>query len=256
MIFVDKKFNEEITLGLTGDFHLGSSGENPTLVRKTFKEFKKNGTYYIILGDGIEAAIPGSVGTEQFESEDLNTQIQKLSDIISICPELCLGYIEGNHELRLFKEVGYNVVKDICSRFNIDYLGSRAHFTIKSGYQNYRILVSHGAGSAKTFGGQLNKMLKGAERFDNLDIVAHGHYHVLNNVVIPKYDLSSEKGYRNVYYALCGSFMSPTRYLDLMQLSPDRLGYIEFVLSDVEHKIEVHEIELPTKMNYEIIGGV
>ena len=61
---------------------------------------------------------------------------------------LIVGYLTGNHESRVNKELGIDISKIICKELKIPYLGYAGWSLFYVGNQSYSLYSTHGASSA------------------------------------------------------------------------------------------------------------
>ncbi len=175
----------EIKIAPISDFHLGSPEFDEKLARNFLKELYKQGAYFVLLGDLMNTNIKNSKG--DIYSEILTPQ-QQLDSLLSLFFEYkdrILGIVSGNHELRIEKEVGIDIMAvfaQLIERVDVydkDVLLLNIRFgKLDNGKKvSYHLLAIHGWTSARTVGGKMNPLysLRNIALADCY-ILAHTHW--------------------------------------------------------------------------------
>lgn len=137
---------------------------------------------WVGLGDFFDRVTKTDVGGLAIGAPPLWERIAQ-EDIEPIAHQ-CIGLCKGNHEDRLGRIMGYdeNPVKRLAERLNVHYYGYDGFVRIRLSKpgtkqaQTYDGRLHHGWGSARTPGGQINKLRDLAQSFRG-DFGMMGHTH-------------------------------------------------------------------------------
>ena len=143
-------------------------------------EVKKGKDYseIVCMGDMIGANSRHSVGAGVYEQITPQKQIEDISEYLKPLADkkLIIGYLTGNHESRMKKELGIDISKIVCKELKIPYLGYAGWSLFYVGKQSYSMYSTHGASSAILKHTKLKSILDVAKSFE-ADIVTAGHVH-------------------------------------------------------------------------------
>jgi len=186
---------------LNGDWHIGQGEITPEQIKEIAKTHWR-GAKVILMGDLIDAGLANGM---QFENE-LQPQAQ-LRWIRTITKEInVVAYCLGNHEYRIFNQVGLNVYEE--------YLGKPSHEITIDGIKFY---IAHGRSTAMDIWNEHRKLLQ----FLDADVIALGHNHVL-----AKLDVLREN--KRVTLLRTGSLARGLQYAVERSLPPTLLGWAEY----------------------------
>jgi len=168
--------NPPVKILCLGDIHLG----NPATTFK-LENFKFNEHYFVLLGDLLEMVTKNSPGM-LYHQESPAKQVDKLKAFLEKYSGRVLGLVSGNHDDRVSREVGVDVLEMLCERFQIPY---SPHFLIihislsKGGRRNSIVLALHhgvAGGRSKSASVRQGEYF---ERFlsHGVDIYVSGHTH-------------------------------------------------------------------------------
>ncbi len=161
-----------------GDVHYGSKQCNVEKFENILKFCLDNNLYVFCMGDMIEANSRHSVGAGVYEQITPQKQIEDISEYLRPLAKkgLIVGYLNGNHENRVNKELGIDISKIICKGLEIPYLGYAGWSLFYVGNQSYSMYSTHGASSATLKHTKLKAVLDVAKSFE-ADLIAMGHIH-------------------------------------------------------------------------------
>ena len=173
-----KKGKEYAELVFIGDVHYGSKQCNVEKFEKILQYCLENELYVFCMGDMIESNSRHSVGAGVYEQISPQKQIEDISEYLRPLAEknLIVGYLTGNHESRVNKELGIDISKIICKELKIPYLGYAGWSLFYVGNQSYSLYSTHGASSATLKHTKLKSILDIAKSFE-ADLVTCGHVH-------------------------------------------------------------------------------
>ena len=190
----------------------------------------KNRIYVFCGGDMIEAGLNSSVGDSVY-MQTLNPQRQMEAVIDLLEPlakaGLIIGYLTGNHCVRILNATSIDISKIICRHLGITYLGY-AGWTIASvSGIRYSIYYTHGAGGSRFQHTKLKKVVDMAN-WISADILAMAHLHSIVTEVIIKqtYDRSLNKIVeKKQYVCITGSYIAWNKtYAEAFGYPPTKLG--------------------------------
>lgn len=128
------------------------------------------------MGDILDCGIKNAIGGSVYENKlTMQEQIDFAVTLLKQIADKVDGYVQGNHEYRIYKETGIDVSKIICDKLNIPYLGYSGVITYSLNKRAYNINMFHG----KAGGGVENALRKCKEMANkvNADIYLMGHCH-------------------------------------------------------------------------------
>jgi len=206
------------TLDPIGDMHDG----HVNFVKKTFEQALnrslKLGHNIVGMGDYIECGTKTSYGT--FDQKDFATQqITRILDYFQPFADdnLLLGLLSGNHEDRILKQTGLDIVEIICKALGVPYF-QRSHFFE---WEGIKIFATHGAGAATTLTGRLRVFQK-MKNICDADLYLCGHFHINFNY---KEFIYTIEGAKNKFFCMTGSYLDYWKtYAHTKLLQPNKLG--------------------------------
>jgi hypothetical protein len=180
------------------------------------------------MGDMIEAATRYSVGAGVYEQK--MTPQQQMEDMVEMLEpykDLIIGSHTGNHEFRITKETGINVMKVMCKMLGIRYLGYAMNHVLRVGSQRYIVFSTHGSSGATLRHTKIKKVLD-ISAWNKSDLYLYAHVHTLDS----KSDEYREYDTRNKvmvskkrYFVLTGSFLTyDNSYAEMKNYQPERIG--------------------------------
>lgn len=211
------KSKEVVNIVAIGDFHIGSAQFDKNFFKQMLKQIKDLPRKRIyLMGDCLEVSSK-SVGDSAFKTEcSVEEQREYFINNMKPFSENIVGYCMGNHEYRLNKEFGYNIVKDICRELDITYFNQNLD-TFRINNFDFSVYTRHGKGSSQRKHLAIGKMEK--EMQDIVaDLYIQGHSHRL---LFWNQLKRFPTGYKRVYYAHSGAFLSYGGYADQMYLQKE-----------------------------------
>lgn len=215
---------ETVEIVILSDWHIGDPNADFKRMKETIEYIEKTpNCYCIINGDMVDSAIVGSVGdiygAEFQPMEALKLCVKLFSGIAN--KTLCVT--PGNHEHRIYKQCGIDIVSLMCAQLGIQdkYTPTTAVLFIRFGKEPqrnhgrpllYTAYVTHGAGGGgRREGGKINKLADLAQIVD-VDIYICGHTH------LPAI-------FRNTFFRLSGSNSSVAQVEKLYINAASALDY-------------------------------
>ncbi len=177
---------------------------------------------FAVLGGDIIAASARGGRTYEIWNQFFNPQQQleyageKLYPLV----DRILGVVSGNHEDRIYAQVGLEPMSSLCSMLGVDHkLYGRDGLMVKTSFGPHSNIpfftyITHGWGGARRTGGQVNKVEELGVLI-HADVYLTGHEHTLfmsrNEYQMPSKNLSMRL-YRKLFLG-CGCFCEYTPYL-------------------------------------------
>lgn len=166
-----------------GDLHYGLKECDLKRARKMLDYCLEKNIYLLLMGDLIECGIKSSVGRSVFQQE-LNPggQLEFIIDLFRPLAEkgLILGSLIGNHEDRILKVTGVNLMKIFCKSLEIPYLGDACWNLFYAGNQSYTVYALHGRSGSRFVYTKLKAAVDIAHTFD-ADMILMAHVHEMTD---------------------------------------------------------------------------
>ena len=215
------KSNETVAIIPIGDAHIGS----PQFDIKFFKSMLKNinsikRKRIYLLGDMLEVASKSVANSSYEQVCPVEEQREYFIDNFKPFKDDIVGFAIGNHEARLNKEFGYNLVKDMCRELDIPYYNQSLD-TFKINDFDFSVYTRHSKGSSQRKHLAMGKMEKETQDI-YADLYIQGHQHRL---LFWDQLKRFPTGYKRIYYAQCGSFLGYNGYADSMHLQRELPSY-------------------------------
>jgi len=227
------------------DLHIGS----PQADLKLISRYLQQDAYFILGGDLMDAGIKNSIGNVYHQEMTPQEQLDKLVEIFEPCKERIIGICSGNHEQRINREVGIDILQVFAQLIQREKyydpdsllihirLGKNRH----AKKTNYTFYVVHGWSGARKPGGKMNAIqeLRGVILAD-IYLVGHSH---LKGVVCEDFFLPDHINKAIIktqqYFISVGSFLEYGDYAARRGMSVAQLGAPCIVLSGREKNIRV-----------------
>lgn len=180
--------NDDITLWLIGDVHLGAKECDEKRFKADIDAIAADETARVILlGDIINNATKSSVSNiyeERYCPSEAKSIAAKMLEPIK---DKIIAAVGGNHELRSSKEVDDDPAYDIMCKLDLSHLYRKnaAFVKIRIGAKNgdglknptYTIYATHGSGGGTTPGAAVNRLHRTQTIFEGIDVFVQGHVH-------------------------------------------------------------------------------
>lgn len=242
-----KKFDkDELKILLVGDEHIGNAQHNRKKLMVNLEWAYNNKIHILHMGDGVESATRSSVGAGVYEQEDILDK--QMSDWIAIYEPfvkegLFLGAHVGNHEARVFKDDGVNIMRHMCRQINGKYLGVAKNIAFRVGNETYLLYTTHGASGARMPHTKIKGVLDLERIVDDVEIYAMGHLHQLSHHVRECYGINLRKKIierKKKHFILTGAYLKYwNSYAHVKSMEPARQGSPLVTLDGNKHSINV-----------------
>lgn len=192
------------------DAHYG----NPLFSKKHFLQtinFIKDtpNAFTVCNGDLCESSLRTSKGEIYKQVGSPQDQRDMMIEMLTPIKNKILGMTIGNHELRIYNEVGIDICKDIAAALGVPYRAEGMILKISFGDNNnytkgkpfvYWAYATHGYGGARTAAAKAVKVER-TSTFIHADFYLQSHDHVVNAAPVvylmpdPRTHIDSESGF-------------------------------------------------------------
>lgn len=235
------------TLVFFGDVHLGHSACDLEKAKQNLDFAIQHRMYLLLMGDLLECATRNSIGDGVYQQKlNPQEQMEEMTEILRPASNkgLILGSHIGNHEMRIQKDTGIDVMKIMCKELKIPYLGSACWSLFKVNSQSYSIYSLHGATGSKYVYTKLKSVVDIAYNFD-ADILAMGHTHDIAEEAITAQYIDRRSGCvkeKKKYLLLTGSYLKyDNTYAQAHGYPMGKTGSPNIKLESQEHRIHFRD---------------
>jgi len=225
-----------------GDLHLGSLNTDVDKIQGYINWARQEEAYIFLMGDLFDVATVISPTSPFSQAMTLNEAMDLGVELFRPVKDRIIGAIIGNHEIRLMKFAGLDILKNFCVILGIEYCGYSAVIRFRIGQKDkstrasspkveYLFYAHHTTGGGTTIGGKLNRVEKLRQIFEGADCYLGGHNHFEGNgkTVIAYLSKSGNgKGsiaYKRVFFVDTGSFLNyDNSYAEEKMLMPCTVG--------------------------------
>lgn len=231
-----------------GDIHIDAPTWDEEFFDSIMKWIYENKDVHVIgMGDYLDLATLKSPTNVHEQKGNTNHQIKILLKYFKpLAKEKRLvGMLLGNHEYRLNRYAGLDIIELVCDILQVPYmgLGEFIQFNIKknSYREKYIFYASHGSSGAYTKGGKINSMYRAAIPF-GAEVYLFGHTHDLSTNKENRYII--ENGKRKMiemHIVNTGHFLKYWgSYAQMKGYSVGNPGAPKIKLHATKHRVSVH----------------
>lgn len=233
-----KDKREEVPIVFLGDVHYGNEDCDWCKFNDYLEWIRKNNAYVILMGDLLEVCNPNHMPQTMWNQKiDPTKQKEDMLTFLDAINENIIGMISGNHELRIFNQVGIDIVKDMSEELETNYLKDGDYIIIKTRGPTYTIAAFHGSGGSLTPYHQLKKAL---EVYEDMDLIAIGHMHQLFHETKYKYKIENgERIKKEIHLIRTGGFLEYPAYAMRRFMPLANVGAPVVWLNTKEKKIRI-----------------
>lgn len=187
--------HDEAHILVMGDLHVGDSHADLDMIREAVEWLQgAENRYAFLVGDLINAGIRDSVSDVYSEAMTVGDSIDWLVKILSPVNKKILGVVSGNHDHRVYKQVGLDVCAVIAARAELPYSMGQAFLNLRVGWWEhlsrnqrpspvcYAAYLTHGFGGGRMVGGKANNLMRLGD-IVSADLYCSGHTH--SPLIIP-----------------------------------------------------------------------
>jgi hypothetical protein len=169
-----------------GDVHLGNPFSDEKRLLKTLEEIKADPQARVILtGDMLEMVTKSSLGEIWSQTMTPFEQVEHAIALLEPIKDRIIGGVEGNHEDRAYKELGFLPIQMIMARLGLNITETYSPIACmlmlavdsqKQGKTVFTVYFKHGTGGGKTMGVKANRLNEMKyEVIADIYIRAHDH---------------------------------------------------------------------------------
>ena len=172
------------------DLHLGDPHSDFAKIQEWLAYIRDNDDVYCILnGDLMDTAIATSIGDTYGAALQPMEQLRQCVTLFEPIKNKVLAVLPGNHESRIYKNVGLDLTETMCAQLGIleRYSPATALLFVRLGADTgvgrrhrpvlYTIYCVHGSGGGRKEGGKLQRLVDLSAICD-ADIYVHSHTHL------------------------------------------------------------------------------
>jgi hypothetical protein len=150
-------FKGKLIIAPLFDIHYGHATCNFEKFMSYVRWIRETPNVYAILGgDVMENALDDGRGMTYDQSENPQTQLDRMTEILSTIAHKILVSTPGNHEARTKKKTGLDVAQVLAERLKVPYFNGPVTMSIVSNTYKWTFYVFHGFGNSQTKGGKMN----------------------------------------------------------------------------------------------------
>jgi hypothetical protein len=232
------------------DIHYGSAECNEELLKKGIEYIKNHHNCFTFIGgDVIESAIYGSVGSVHAQKHQINEQIENICRMLQPIKNKIMFAICGNHEYRVEKATGLNIVKIMSEMLGIPYCGWESYFVIKFKKNMFcKGYAHHGTGGGGTAGAKMNSLDRLHNRAPLSNLIIAGHTHFASNMVKQIRFVDNRGKMQNYcqYFVSCGTAHESDGYASMKGFAPlqTSMSLIKIGINKTDFEMEVKNLTL------------
>lgn len=232
---------ENVVIHPIGDTHIGHKNCDFYELVKTLENIPLSENHRILLmGDLLDCGTKGSIGASVYEQYMTpNEQLNTITDIFKNFAECNMidGCLLGNHEYRIFKDSGIDVLEQFCNQLKIPYLSYTGIVTYAIGNGNhdraYNINLIHGKA-----GGGVENALRHCKKMSNVVtadvyLMGHSHYNAHTERIMKYVDSrNNQLTEAKQHFVLTGNMLTyDDSYADQANLEISPKGFPTLILS-------------------------
>jgi predicted MPP superfamily phosphohydrolase len=243
---------KELRIIPISDVHIGDKLTNYKLLKEVLETIKNTpNVYTIINGDFCNTALKNSKSDIYSEELTPMQEINRMLELLTPIKEKILVIGTGNHESRITKETGIDVVKLVAKQLGIEdrYADSWWYLFLRFGEKqkgrkipvSYQISGYHGSGGGRKVGSKANRLEEMSQTvIADLYIMSHTHKPLSTKgaIYLPDYG-NNTLNKKQLYYLMTNSFLDYGGYGEVLGFTPTDNTPTEAVLDGTKRKIKV-----------------
>lgn len=243
---------KELRIIPISDVHIGDKLTNYKLLKEVLETIKNTpNVYTIINGDFCNTALKNSKSDIYSEELTPMQEINRMLELLEPIKEKILVIGTGNHESRITKETGIDVVKLVAKQLGIEdrYAESWWYLFLRFGEKqkgrkipvSYQISGYHGSGGGRKVGSKANRLEEMSQTvIADLYIMSHTHKPLSTKgaIYLPDYG-NNTLNKKQLYYLMTNSFLDYGGYGEVLGFTPTDNTPTEAVLDGTKRKIKI-----------------
>lgn len=162
------------------DIHSGHHAHRSEKFRAYLRWIAETPQVYAILGgDMMEMALDDGRGMSYDQELNPETQFDQAVKLLAPIAHKILGAVPGNHEERVYKRTGIDIMRLFCERLEIPYFSGPFFLSIMANGYKWTYHVQHGRGNSQTKGGKMNAANRPKKFTGMIHFFLSGHVHDL-----------------------------------------------------------------------------
>jgi hypothetical protein len=173
-------FKGKVTIAPLFDVHYGHHAHRSEKFLAYLRWIAETPNVYVVLGgDFMETALDDGRGMTYDQDVNTETQFDHAVNLLGPIAHKILGAVPGNHEERVYKKTGIDIMRLLSERLEIPYFAGPFIMSVMGNGYKWTYHVQHGKGNSQTKGGKMN-MAGRPRMFTNLvHFFLVGHVHDL-----------------------------------------------------------------------------
>lgn len=236
---VSREIDGEVRIALLGDLHIGNKASRYQQLVKTLSDEY----YFILLGDLLDVNLKDSFG-DVYSNDSLERELEVLENFFKQYSNKILGMVSGNHEKRIKRRIGINLLKIYADKYSIPYdeniLIIDLNYKIPNSGQGMRrrfnavFCIAHGYTFSRTIGGKINGNAQLLQVVSNADVYITGHTHTPSwfKSGIHEYDRRNKKIIlRSRHFITVPAWLGYDDFAESRLMSPSGVSFVEIILT-------------------------
>ena len=180
-----KKGKDYTEVVFFGDLHYGAKECDIEKAKRMLDYCLEKEIYVLLMGDLMDAGTRYSIGSAVYDQVNPQKQLEFVIHLLEplAAKKLILGTLRGNHEFRIYKETGIDVMKVLANALEVSYLGDASWNLWYVGDESYNVYSLHGRSGSRFVYTKLKALVDISHNFEGADLIVMGHVHDLGDVV-------------------------------------------------------------------------
>jgi len=242
------KESRPIKLWFLADLHLQSLFVDERLFQDTIDCISKEEDSLAILnGDLLDVALFDSIADAYSVKMNVQASIEKLINLLQPISSKILLVVSGNHEDRIRRRVGVDLLQLISNSFNVPYSSVSGLVDIvipasdhPSRSYSYVFYITHGMGGGRRPGSVLNNLELSQLIVEGCDMYVWGHSHkfIIYQAMTRQYNNYTKRVlWKEVTYVSLPSFLAYPKYAEKAQFRPQVIKPFYVTLDNTKKQI-------------------
>lgn len=171
-------FKGKIIIAPLFDVHFGNAAHKHEKFLGYLRWIRETPNVYAILGgDLMETALDDGRGMSYDQSENPQTQLDTMTQLLAPIAHKILVSVPGNHEERVYKKTGIDIAQVLAERLKIPYFSGPVTMSLTANTYKWTFYIFHGYGNSQTKGGKANMAARPKNWTGLVHFFVSGHVH-------------------------------------------------------------------------------
>lgn len=171
-------FKGKLVIAPLFDVHYGNAAHKHEKFLGYLRWIRETPNVYAILGgDLMETALDDGRGMSYDQSENPQTQLDKMTELLAPIAHKILVSVPGNHEDRVYKKTGIDVAQVLAERLKVPYFSGPVTMSLTANTYKWTFYIFHGYGNSQTKGGKANMAARPKNWTGMVHFFVSGHVH-------------------------------------------------------------------------------